>query len=181
MAKPLKYCLDCTQSPQKKEDNNTILTSKSAMKRYAQIPRKIGGQLVELSTHELEYIPLDTQLLDSIKLARHIKRNGRRRQLQFISKLLRIRDISPIANALDKLKNRHNQQSAILYKLEDLRMRLLKNGNDVIEEVIILFPGIDRQKVKALVRNAKKEFSDKKTSKAFHQIFQYLKELSEIS
>ncbi|MQC12958.1 ribosome-associated protein, partial [Morganella morganii] len=87
--------------------------------------------------------------------------------------------VDPITEALDKLKNRHNQQVVILHKLEDLRTRLIENGDDVIEEVVALFPHTDRQQLRALVRNAKKEREGNKPPKAFRQVFQYLKELSE--
>ncbi len=50
---------------------------------------------------------------------------GRRRQLQLIGKMLRQRDVEPIRQALDKLKNRHNQQVVLFHKLENLRDRLI--------------------------------------------------------
>lgn len=96
-----------------------------------------------------------------------------------IGKLLRARDPEPITEALDRLKNRHNQQTLIFHKLEDLRIRLLENGDEVIEEVVELFPMTDRQQLRALVRNAKKEKAAAKPPKSFRQLFQYLKELSE--
>ena len=118
-------------------------------------------------------------MLEAVELAQKIKREGRRRQLQLIGKLLRSREVEPITEALDKLKNRHNQQIVIFHKLEDLRTRLLAGGDEVIEEVVALFPHTDRQQLRALVRNAKKERDANKPPKAFRQIFQYLKELSD--
>lgn len=53
---------------------------------------------------------------------------GRRRQLQLIGKMLRQRDVEPIRQALDKLKNRHNQQVVLFHKLENLRDRLIDPG-----------------------------------------------------
>ncbi|MDR2225166.1 MAG: DUF615 domain-containing protein, partial [Providencia sp.] len=106
---------------------------------------------------------------------------GRRRQLQLIGKLLRSREVEPITEALDKLKNRHNQQIVILHNIEYLRTRLLEGGDDVIEEVVTLFPTTDRQQLRALVRNAKKEREGNKPPKAYRQIFQYLKDQSEIA
>ncbi|NHX33399.1 DUF615 domain-containing protein, partial [Escherichia coli] len=79
------------------------------------------------------------------------------------------------------LKNRHNQQVVILHKLEDLRTRLLDGGDEVIEDVVALFPQTDRQQLRALVRNAKKEREGNKPPKAYRQIFQYLKDLSEMA
>ncbi|AFH94638.1 TPA: ribosome biogenesis factor YjgA [Providencia stuartii] len=179
MAKQPEDWLDDVPAPQDEDDDEIIWVSKSEIKRDAEVLKKLGAELVELSKNELERIPLDAQLLDAIELAQKIKREGRRRQLQYIGKLLRSRDVDPITEALDKLKNRHNQQVVILHKLEDLRTRLIENGDDVIEEVVALFPHTDRQQLRALVRNAKKEREGNKPPKAFRQVFQYLKELSE--
>ncbi len=63
---------------------------------------------------------------------------GRRRQLQLIGKMLRQRDVEPIRQALDKLKNRHNQQVVLFHKLENLRDRLIDHGDDAIAEVLNL-------------------------------------------
>ncbi|APG52429.1 TPA: ribosome-associated protein [Providencia stuartii] len=179
MAKQPEDWLDDVPAPQDEDDDEIIWVSKNEIKRDAEVLKKLGAELVELSKNELERIPLDAQLLDAIELAQKIKREGRRRQLQYIGKLLRSRDVDPITEALDKLKNRHNQQVVILHKLEDLRTRLIENGDDVIEEVVALFPHTDRQQLRALVRNAKKEREGNKPPKAFRQVFQYLKELSE--
>lgn len=171
--------LDDIPAPEEEEDDEIIWVSKSEIKRDAEILKKLGAEMVDLSKNELERIPLDSQLLEAIELAQRIKREGRRRQLQLIGKLLRSRDIEPITEALDKLKNRHNQQAVFFHKLEDLRTRLIEGGDEVIEDVVALFPHTDRQQLRALVRNAKKEREGNKPPKAYRQIFQYLKELSE--
>ncbi len=79
------------------------------------------------------------------------------RQLQLIGKMLRQRDVEPIRQALDKLKNRHNQQVVLFHKLENLRDRLIDQGDDAIAEVLNLWPDADRQQLRTLIRNAKKE------------------------
>ena len=165
--------------PQEEEDDEIIWVSKSEIKRDAEILKKLGAELVALSKAQLERIPLDEQLLDAILLAQKIKREGLRRQIQLIGKLMRSRDMDPIITALDKLKNRHNQQVVLLHKLEDLRERLVTGDDSVAEEAIDLFPHLDRQQLRSLIRNAKKEREGNKPPKAHRQLFQYLKELAE--
>ena len=104
---------------------------------------------------------------------------GRRRQLQLIGKMLRQRDVEPIRQALDKLKNRHNQQVVLFHKLENLRDRLIDQGDEAIAEVLNLWPDADRQQLRTLIRNAKKEKEGNKPPKPARQIFQYLRELAE--
>ncbi|MFZ4833282.1 ribosome biogenesis factor YjgA [Rouxiella sp. Mn2063] len=161
------------------EDDEIIWVSKSEIKRDAEALKDLGLELVELGKNALEKIPLDDDLLMAIELAQKIKKEGRRRQLQLIGKMLRSRDVEPIQTALDKLKNRHNQQVSLFHKLEVLRDRLVEEGDDAVPAILELYPHADRQQLRALVRNAQKEKAGNKPPKAYRQIFQYLRELAE--
>ena len=159
------------------EDEEIIYVSKSEIKRDAEALKKLGVELVNLSKNEIAKIPLDEDLLYAIELAQKIKKEGYRRQIQYIGKLLRSRDIEPITLALDKLKNRHNQQVALFHRLEKLRDELIETSD--AESIMELFPSADRQQLRTLARLAKKELTANKPPKTARQIFQYLKDLSE--
>lgn len=159
------------------EDEEIIYVSKSEIKRDAEALKKLGVELVNLSKNEIAKIPLDEDLVYAIELAQKIKKEGYRRQIQYIGKLLRSRDIEPITLALDKLKNRHNQQVALFHRLEKLRDELIETGD--AESIMELFPSADRQQLRTLARLAKKELTANKPPKTARQIFQYLKDLSE--
>lgn len=155
-------------------NGHTVRISKSTIKRDAEILKKLGSELVKLSKNELAKIPLDDDLLHAIELAKKIKKESYRRQIQWIGKLLRNRNIEAIKNALDKLKNRHNSQNMLLRKLEKLRDNLIENGDT--EHIMSLFPAANRQLLRNLARSAKEE---KHAHKSAKQLYQYLKELSE--
>ncbi|EHD23467.1 MULTISPECIES: ribosome biogenesis factor YjgA [Brenneria] len=161
------------------DDDEIIWVSKSEIKRDAEALKDLGAELVELGKNALEKIPLDDDLRAAIELAQRIKKEGRRRQLQLIGKMLRARDPEPIQSALDKLKNRHNQQVVLFHKLELLRDRLVAEGDDAIPDILALYPSADRQQLRSLVRNAQKEKAANKPPKSTRQIFQYLRELAE--
>ena len=161
------------------EDDEIIWVSKSENKRDAEELKQLGAEMVELGKNALDKIPLDDDLRAAIELAQRIKKEGRRRQMQLIGKLLRQRDVEPIRQALDKLKNRHNQQVAFFHKLEHIRDRLIAEGDDAVPEVLNLWPNADRQQLRSLIRNAQKERDGNKPPKSARLIFQYLRELSE--
>ena len=161
------------------EDDEIIWVSKSEIKRDAEELKRLGAEMVDLGKNALDKIPLDDDLRAAIELAQRIKKEGRRRQMQLIGKLLRQRDVDPIRQALDKLKNRHNQQVEFFHKLEHLRDRLIAEGDDAVPEVLNLWPNADRQQLRSLIRNAQKERDGNKPPKSARLIFQYLRELSE--
>ncbi|HGM5490902.1 TPA: ribosome biogenesis factor YjgA [Serratia fonticola] len=171
--------LDDVPENENEDDDEIIWVSKSEIKRDAEALKDLGTELVELGKNALERIPLDEDLRAAIELAQKIKKEGRRRQIQLIGKMLRARDVEPIQTALDKLKNRHNQQVSLFHKLEALRDRLVAEGDDAIPSVLDLYPEADRQQLRALIRNAQKEQAANKPPKSFRQIFQYLRDLAE--
>lgn len=179
MTKQPEDWLDDVPDDQEEEDEEIIWVSKSEIKRDAEELKRLGAELVDLGKNSLDRIPLDEQLRAEIELAQRIKKEGRRRQLQLIGKLLRARDVEPIRVALDKLKNRHNQQVALFHKLESLRDRLIDQGDDAMADVIALYPQADRQQLRSMIRNAQKEKAGNKPPKSSRQIFQYLRELAE--
>ncbi|WAT05279.1 ribosome-associated protein [Rouxiella badensis] len=176
MTKKIEDWLDDVPEENNEEDDEIIWVSKSEIKRDAEALKDLGAEMVDLGKNSLDKIPLDEDLRAAIELAQKIKKEGRRRQMQLIGKMLRSRDVEPIQTALDKLKNRHNQQVSLFHKLEVLRDRLVEEGDDAVPAVLDLYPDADRQQLRALVRNAQKEKAANKPPKAYRQIFQYLRE-----
>lgn len=167
------------QDPQPAQQQDEIIwVSKSEIKRDAEALKQLGVELVSLGKNALDKIPLDDDLRAAIALAQRIKREGQRRQIQLIGKMLRARDPEPIRQALDKLKNRHNQQVTLFHKLEVLHDKLLAQGDDAIAEVLENYPQADRQQLRALVRNAQKEQAANKPPKTARQLYQYLRALA---
>mgnify|MGYP001942102414 CR=1 FL=1 len=179
MTKQPEDWLDDVPDNQDEEDEEIIWVSKSEIKRDAEELKRLGAEMIDLGKNSLDKIPLDEELRDAIELAQKIKKEARRRQLQLIGKMLRSRDVEPIRLALDKLKNRHNQQVSLFHKLEALRDRLVEQGDDAVPEVLNLYPDADRQQLRTMIRNAQKEKAANKPPKAYRQIFQYLRELAE--
>lgn len=162
------------------EQEEIIWVSKSEIKRDAEELKKLGSKLVELTQANLDKITLDETLLDAINLARRSRLEAKRRQLQFIGKLLRSAtedEINHIRESLDKIENKHNQQQAMLHKLEILRDELVVQGDEALAKLLEEHPNTDRQHLRNLIRATKKEKEQNKAPKAYREIYQYLKEL----
>lgn len=162
------------------EQEEIIWVSKSEIKRDAEELKKLGAKLVELTQANLDKIQLDESLLDAVNLARRSRLEAKRRQLQFIGKLLRSAtedEINHIRESLDKIENKHNQQQAMLHKLELLRDELVEQGDDALAKLLNDHPEADRQHLRNLIRSAQKEKAQNKPPKAYRDIYQYLKAL----
>lgn len=160
------------------EDQEEIIwVSKSEIKRDAEDLKQLGEKLVNLTKANLTKVPLDDSLKDAIELAQRLQKEARRRQLQYIGKLLRSIDAEPIREALEKIENKHNQQQAMLHKLEILRDELIAKGDTALTDLLNEHPSADRQHLRNLIRAAQKEKEQNKPSKAYREIYQILKTL----
>lgn len=154
--------------------------SRSQLKRENQELRDMGEQLVLLAKSQLEKMTLDDSLKAAIKEARRLKNlDARRRQIQYIGKLLRSIDVAEIKYSLDKLNHQSQTFRQHFAKLEQWRDRFINEGNDAIEDFIALYPDADRQQLRNLQRQACREKSMNKPSAASEKLFQYIKQLAD--
>jgi ribosome-associated protein len=163
------------------DDDQESTPSKSARKREMTALQALGESLVELSERELVRIPIeDTRLLVTIREARGIKSNSaRRRHLQYLGKLMRSVDPEPIREALEALHRQRQGETRAFRELEAWRDTLLQEGDSAIQGLIQRFPGADRQLVRQLLRQHKRETATGKPPAASRKLFRYLRELAE--
>lgn len=159
------------------EEEEIIWVSRSELKRDMEELQKLGEELVTLKPSVLAKFPLEDTLRIAISDAQRFEKEAKRRQMQYIGKLMRNYDPEPIQAALDKLRNKHNQQAVELHKIEKLRDRVISEGDAAINDVMQLYPHADRQQLRQLARLAKKEQAENKPPKFFREIFQYIKSL----
>jgi ribosome-associated protein len=136
---------------------------------------------VELSEKYISRIPLEGQLAEAIHQARGMKhREGRRRQLQFIGKLMRkAENIDDIRAAYQKIVNIGQEHTKIQHQCEQWRDKLMDDGNSALQGFINDFPAADVQHLRQLIRNAQKERSQQKPPSSARKLFKYIRELIE--
>ena len=154
--------------------------SKSQRKRDMHDLQDLGSALVELSAERLARIDMPDLLRSAVQEAQRITRHeARRRQMQYIGRLMRDTDAAPIREALDALNGASAAENARLHKLERLRERLLED-EAVLAEIATEFPGADLQRLRALRRNTLKERELVKPPRSFRELFRALRELDEL-
>lgn len=151
--------------------------SKSAIKRAMTELQALGEQLVALSAEQLKKIELPEDLREAVRDAqRFTQHEARRRQLQYIGRLMRNLDAEPIRAALDDIRGVSAAANARQHALERLRARFLADEK-VIGEIAATHPDADLQKLRQLRRNALKEQELGKPPRAFRELFRVLREL----
>lgn len=165
------------------DDDDALVESKSARKRQMHALQHLGEQLVELSAAQLQKLNIDNEsLIEAVQLAQRIShRSGKRRQMQFIGKLMRNADAEKIADALDALHETSRKAKAQERVIEGARDALLARGDDALPEVLAIWPQADRQLIRQLTRSAQDERQRDHAPSSARKLFRYLRSLSERS
>lgn len=159
------------------DDTEAIEPSKTQRKKDMHALQAIGEQLVKLDLKKLAELNLSEILVDAIALARPMQKHGaRRRQLQYIGRLMREVDALPIQQKLDSWQQTSKHQTARLHQLEHWRDRLL-NDEHALTEFAKQHPHADLQRLRRLIRNTQKEKAAEKPPKNFRLLFQELQAL----
>ncbi len=133
--------------------------SRSQKKRDSHALKDIGVELAQLTAGQLKKLPLNEDLQEALKvMAKITDKEGRRRQQQYIGKLMRECDPSPIMDALTKLKQGHSDDTAVLHHAERLREALLNASEAEVHDIVKKWPEAEEE-LRTLVHRAKTELS----------------------
>ncbi len=157
--------------------------SKTQLKAEADAQQAIGKKLIELPKDRLAKLVLPEALFEAVIEAKRLTANGAiRRQLQYIGRLMRDTDTAPIVEQLAKWEGKHNEENARFHILERWRDRLISDaGSGVLQELVALYPQIEIQQLRTLIRNAQKEAHANKPPKSSRELFKLLREASEVN
>jgi ribosome-associated protein len=157
--------------------------SKTQLKAEADEKQALGEALLTLRADLMARLDLPEKLIDALAQAKRITNfEGRRRQMQFIGKLMRPLDMTPIRAAIDEQANGSADLTLALHLAEQWRDKLIAS-DDALGQWITQYPGTDSQQLRALIRQARKDIAKPETpgqaprhGKSYREIFQLVKE-----
>lgn len=153
--------------------------SKSEKKREMTALQELGKRLLELSQAQVQKIEMPQELRDSLLLAGTMKSHSAlRRQMQYIGVLMRRIDTEPIRQELNEIDNGQKLKAREFQQLELMRDNLVEGDEAVVGEIINRFPEADIQKLRQIVRAARKEKKDDTPPRQSRALFRYLRGLS---
>lgn len=169
----------------KRELKGTDEQSRTDLKRESAELQKLGEELLTLRADLLERLLLSEKLKDAVLEAKRITSfEGKRRQMQFIGKLMRLVDpavLDTVRSALSEQSSGSAQENLILHLAESWRERLL-GAEDAFGDWLAQHPDTDSQQLRALIRQARKDALPEKPGaavrhgRAYRDIFQILRE-----
>ena len=169
----------------KRELRGTDEPTRTDLKRESTELQKLGEDLLTLRADLMTKLELHDKLVEGVAEAKRITNfEGKRRQMQFIGKQMRLlppETIEAIRAALIEQHMPSAQETMVLHQAEQWRDRLIAD-DDAVGQWLNLSPETDSQQLRSLVRQARKDAKPEKPGealrhgRAYRDIFQLVRE-----
>jgi ribosome-associated protein len=172
----------------KRELKGSVDMSKTDLKKYSDRLQELGESLLTLRADLMKRLDLSEKLVDAVAEAKRITNfEGRRRQMQFIGKLMRglpQDTLAAVEAALDEQNKGSAKGTLSLHQAEQWRDQLIAD-DDALPRWLQLDTEADVQQLRALIRQARKDAQAPQAQeqpgeavrhgKAYREIFQLVK------
>ena len=152
--------------------------SKTQRKKVSHDLQDLGEAAVALPDARLVGLAVAEVLLDAIHNYKKTKTfEGRRRQMQYIGKLMRSHDVDPLRQAVTDMQLGRAKDSLALHQSERWRAELIAD-DDAVTRWTTEHPQTDVQQLRNLIRAARKDAAlepEKRSGRAYRELFQFLK------
>ncbi len=153
--------------------------SKTQRKKESHDLQQLGEDLVALPDDRLDGLPMNESLRDALRMYKVTRSHeGRRRQMQYVGKLMRRNDPEPLREAVAALKLGTAKASLALHELEHWRAQMLAS-DDILTTWMKQHPDTDLQQLRSLVRAARKDAAsapEQRNGRAYRELFQLIKQ-----
>ncbi len=161
------------------DDGEREEISRSEKKRRSTARQKMGEELARLPLATLRGIGLSEAVLTAFaEYHKATQHEARRRQMQFIGRLLRDVDVVAMQLRLEEHRSGHAAVTEGQHRLEALRDTLIEEREGALEALLLEFPHAEVQHVRQLARNARRERDAGKPPRSYRALFRYLRELA---
>lgn len=177
---------DSPPSAPEVDENGYDRPSKSALKRASHELQALGQQLLDMPDSWLNDIDMPERLREALATYKTTRSfEGKRRQLQFIGKVIRGVDAEPLREAVASFQLGHARDALALHEAESWRNRLLADEKQALGDWLGKHPDTDTQALRALIRQARKDQAEAaslppgqapRQGRAYRELFQFIKQ-----
>jgi ribosome-associated protein len=155
--------------------------SKTQRKQQSHALQDLGEALTALSDERLDAIDMPESLRDAIAVFRKTRSHeGRRRQMQYVGKLMRGADEAVLREAVAAATLGSAQHALALHEAEQWRLALISD-DEAMTRWLQAHPETDTQQLRSLVRAARRDAAglppEARQPKSFRELFQFLRPL----
>jgi ribosome-associated protein len=160
------------------DENGYDGPSKTMLKKEMHELQALGEAFAALPENRITGLPISETLIGAVMEYRRTRSHeGRRRQMQYIGKLMRRDDVEPIREAVLAMQLGQAKDSLALHEAERWRAELIAS-DDALTRWTQKHPGSDLQQLRSLIRAARKDAAaapEQRSGRAYRELFQFIK------
>ena len=154
-----------------------IVISKTELKKDSKKIQDFGRKISQLTIKNIEIFNFSSKTYEAIIDLKNLKSNSaKKRQVQYVGKLLRETDLTYAFLIMKQLKVSSQKEIQKNHTIEKWRDKLLSSA-DSITEFFDEYPNINRQLIRQAITNAQKEKKEEKPPKYSRQLFKIIKDI----
>jgi ribosome-associated protein len=160
------------------EDEDPDFKSKSERKREFKQYQVLARKMLTLPDAQLAQMPISESFADRLRAARGLTKSALQRELRFLGKHVSESDPEAIEAQISRIEHAHDVNTFEFKRLERWRDRLVEDDEAAAtEEIVAAFAAADRQQIRQLARNARRERERAQPPKSSRALFRYLASL----
>jgi ribosome-associated protein len=157
--------------------------SKTQLKKQSHELQELGEALAAMPADRLDQLLREGAIQEALRDAlaeyqRTRSHEGRRRQMQYIGKLMRHTDPQPLHDAVAALQLPRARDALALHEAERWREQLAAD-DEALTRWLERYPTSDAQRRRAVLRSARKEAAlppEQRHGRAWRELFQFIKQ-----
>lgn len=148
--------------------------SKTRRKQEVHALQALGERLAQLNRAQIERLALPEELREAVLFAQQVtSHEGRRRQLQYVGKLMRRADADAIRAGIDRVTGASRAAVTLMHRAELWRERLLADDG-ALTDLIAQHPQADVQWLRATIRAARRDQKDGRAPRHARELYRWL-------
>lgn len=167
------------------DDEDDGYKSRSQKKRESTALQELGEELSTMPAAKVRALGVPEDIVQAVIDYQAMPTyESKRRQLQYLGRIMReVGDLGGLQERMQSLRGTKREEAEAFQHLEFLREQLLDSdaakAAEALNTVFERYPAADRQQLRQIVRNARKEREAQKPPKQFRVLFRFLRELDE--
>ena len=134
----------------------------------------VGASLVRLSAEQLARLEMPEELREAVLACKKFtKHEAIRRQMQYIGKVMRDIDSTPIMEQITRLEGPTRRDTALFHAAEKWRQELLEH-DDAVARFVREFPEADPHRLRKLIESAREEKRVSRPPRSWRELFHVL-------
>lgn len=176
---PVEIDADAAAEAEGTEAERPLRPTSGERQRETSVLGELAKRLVAMNHSQLAQVLLPDEVREEVLVCRNLGKGARARQLKRIAQLLRAHDVDEIRATAEDAGHKQRRRAAKERVYEQWRERLVDEKDTALTEFVEQHPMADPQRLRQLLRQARRDPGSGKSKQALRAVLQLVRETFE--